>query len=108
MLEHSPKTPLVPNPSSHYRDIISFTSECNSCSLSFYLGPTDQIPEVDLMALNFLSYLLFEKANSLAYIHLIESGVAKSMGFAGLSSGMFTTFTLSLKGIYSTYEAQQL
>ena len=60
------------------------------------------------MALNFLSYLLFEKANSLAYIHLIESGVAKSIGFAGLSSGMFTTFTLSLKGIYPAYEAQQL
>lgn len=108
MLERHSNPPLVPNPSSHYRDITSFTSECNSCSLCFDLGPTDKIPEVDLMALSFLSYLLFEKANSLAYIHLIESGVANSIGFAGLSSGMFTTFTLSLKGIYPTYEAQQL
>lgn len=59
------------------------------------------------MTLKILSYLLLEKATSEVYKNFIETGIAQNMGFSGLNSGKFTTFTTTLKGIFPNYSPEQ-
>jgi presequence protease len=95
-------------PSCRHQDIITHTAECNSCSISYLLGPTHDIPPLEAMVLRILSYLLLEKANAEAYKAFVETGTAQNIGFSGLNEGKLTSFVLTLKGIFPHYEARQL
>lgn len=87
---------------------MTHTAECNSISITFNLGFTNQLSPNDLAALRLVAYLLLEKTNALAYKHFIESGIAQNIGFSGLNEGKLTTFTLTLKGIYPNHRPEDL
>lgn len=88
-----------------YKDITTYTSECNNVSINYLLGQVEKISAVELTALRIIVYLLLDKANALLYKQFIETGVGQSLGFSGLNEGKLTTFAFTIKGIYPNYES---
>lgn len=87
-------------------NIKTYTSECNSVSITYNLGVADQLSPVEIAGLRLLAYLLLDKNNALIYKEFVETGIAQTIGYSGLNEGKLSTFTVTLKGIFPEYTPQ--
>lgn len=50
--------------------------------------------------------MLLDKSNALFYHEFVEGGIAQTIGFSGFNESKASTFTVTLKGIYTEYECK--